>query len=120
MSDLKNLRLKEERLKFKQDTTFKAMIASLAYVHELKLQQQELCKRGIEMLCYGLKTLNKLNEQENHEREEKERQEHPKPTFDIFFPPTSNLISAKLAVTLLAYDLANPFLATLGFSGGTP
>ena len=37
VSDLKNLRLKEERLKFKRDTAFKAAIAGLARVHELKL-----------------------------------------------------------------------------------
>ena len=37
MSDLKNLRLKEERLKFERDTAFKAAIAGLARVYELKL-----------------------------------------------------------------------------------
>ena len=65
MSNLKNLRLKEERLKFKRDTAFKAVIASLACVHELKLRQQELYERGIEILCRRLKTLNKLDKQEN-------------------------------------------------------
>ena len=72
------------------------------------------------MLCCGLKTLDKLNKQENHKREEKERQEHPKPTFNMFFPPNPDLINAKLAATLSAYNLADPFLATLGFGGGTP
>ena len=120
MSNLKNLRLKEERLKFKQDTTFKAVIAGLACVHELELRQQELYKRGIKILCRGLKTLDELNKQENHEREEKERQEHPKPSLNISFPFNPNLVDAKLAATLSAYNLANPFLATLGFGSRTP
>jgi hypothetical protein len=72
------------------------------------------------MLCCGLKTLDELNKQENREREEKERQEHPDPVYDTFFPPNPDLVGAELAVTLLAYDLADPFLATLGFGGGTP
>jgi hypothetical protein len=109
VSNLKNLRLKEERLKFKQDTAFKAVIASLACVYKLKLRQQELRERGIEMLCRGLKTLDKLNKQENHEKEERERQEHPKPGLNTSFPPNPKLVDAKLAATLLAYDLANPF-----------
>ena len=72
------------------------------------------------MLYRGLKTLNELNKQENREREEKERQEHPDPVYNIFFPPNPDLVGAELAATLSAYDLANPFLATLGFGGGTP
>ena len=109
MSNLKNLCLKEERLKFKWDTAFKAVIAGLAYVHKLKLRQQELRERGIKILCRGLKTLNKLNKQENQEREEKERQGYPKPNLNTSFPPNSNLVNVKLAATLFAYDLANPF-----------
>ena len=109
MSNLKNLCLKEERLKFKRDTAFKAAIAGLACVYKLELWQQELRERGIEMLRRGLKTLNELNKQENHKREEKERQEHPKPVYNTFFPPNPDLVNAKLAATLLAYNLANPF-----------
>ena len=118
MSDLKNLRLEEERLKFERDTAFEAAMAGLARVRELELRQQELRERGIEILCRGLKTLNDLNKQENHKREERKRQEHP--NLNTSFPPNPELVSAKLAATLSAYNLANPFLVTLGFSSRTP
>ena len=72
------------------------------------------------MLCRGLKTLDELNKQENQEREEKERQEHSRPDLNTSFPPTSNLVGAKLAMTLPAYDLADSFQANLGFGGRTP
>ena len=120
VSDLENLRLEEERLKFERDTAFEAAMAGLARVRELELRQQELRERGMEMLRRGLKTLDELDEQENREREEKERQEHPDPVYDTFFPPNPDLVGAELAATLSAYDPADPFLATLGFGGGTP
>ena len=50
-------------------------MAGLARVRELEQRQQELCERGIEMLCRGLKTLDELDAAKEKEREEKERRE---------------------------------------------
>jgi hypothetical protein len=43
-------------------------MAGLACVRELELRQQELCERGIEMLCRGLKTLDELDKAEEKEK----------------------------------------------------
>jgi hypothetical protein len=64
-------------------------MAGLARVRELKLRQQELRERGIEMLCRGIKTLDELDKVEEKERLEVAAQaqsatEVQDPTSDLF------------------------------------
>ena len=111
MTDLKNLCLEEERLKFERDTAFKAAMAGLARVRELELRQQELRERGMEMLRRGMKTLDELDEAEEKERSEVAAQAQSAagvqdPTSVLFGDPN--------------FDPSDPFWATLDFGGEMP
>jgi recombinational DNA repair ATPase RecF len=81
VGNLQNLRFEKERLKFERDMVFEAAIAGLGRVRELEYYQQEFSEQGIEMFCYRLKTLNKLDiakKKEKKNREKKEQKEETK------------------------------------------
>lgn len=109
INDLWDLRLEKENLKFEKDTAFEVAIVGLARVHELELRQQELHKRGMEMLHCGLKSLDELNI-----AKEKEHlaAEHTQPKREASVSAGSAVdspINSDLVEALAAYDPSNPY-----------
>ena len=63
------LKVKEERLERERKATLLLAKQSLAQAQRLKKQQKFLKLKGKDIVCYSLKTLNKLKEVEEKERQ---------------------------------------------------
>jgi hypothetical protein len=85
------LEIEEDCLKHKSETALHLAKENLAYHKRLEKQKKFLKSKGKEMLCRGLKTLDKLKEVE-----EKERQ------------TDSKHVAAKAAATAYALALLKP------------
>jgi hypothetical protein len=77
---------------------------NIVCLERLKKQKRFLKSKGKDMLCHGLKTLNKLEEAK--EREKQKEEKHATKVAATLFVPTSNLLLmsnpfAKLKVPLL-------------------
>ena len=102
----------QERLdKEEEETTSKLL--------RLQRQKRFLRQRASEMLRRGLNSLDELDAAEEKERLESSARELAQQPADTS-SPNFDLFDAELAATLSAYNPADPFLATLGFGGGTP
>ena len=111
-SSLASLLREQERLdKEEEETTSKLL--------RLQRQKRFLRQRASEMLRRGLNSLDELDAAEEKERLESSARELAQQPVDTS-SPNFDLFDAELAATLSAYNPADPFLATLGFGGGTP
>ena len=93
--------------------------SALVCLQRLEKQQEFLCKRGSDMLCQGLKTLDKLDTvEEREEREQEMKDKQVAPDTKRQLASTTNVFSLFSPKELLAFEA--PPWALLGSGGEMP
>ena len=92
------LKAKEACLKAEKETAFRLVCENMSHIKCLKRQQEFLKSKGKDIVCRGLKTLNKLKEVKEREKQIKEERATIKATAKLSF-----------ALQAALKQFANPF-----------